>query len=308
MITTIEDVFEQQKRYNDKVMLRQKRPSAEWMETYILGLMSECGQLLEAMRWKRNRLQLVEEFGSNVPEELADITKYVFSMWLLMGFTGEQMLELISQKSLLLESIYTQEFETQLKPKIVVFDLDNVLADTQSALAEYMEREGFPGFDYSTIYRNIHLDLAFNSRFDQYRELKNKFESSGGYSWVEPIFPIRELFFRLHEKGYSIVVWTARPVETFKRIRFDTFRWFSEEGYIPDLLKFGREERITWTANLSAEYRVVMIEDDPGLIKRAKLCDIPIIVPQREYNLEQANFLGNNVGDLVGRISEVLDE
>lgn len=304
---TIDEVFEQQKRYNAKVMLRQKRPSAEWMETYILGIMSECGQLLEAMRWKRNRLQVVEEFGSNVPEELADITKYVLSMWLLMGFDDRQMTETVYQKGLLLESIYAQEFETHLKPKVVVFDLDNVLADTQSALAEFMGEEGFEGFDPSAVYSNIHLDLAFNSRFDRYRELKNKFEVTGGYATVTPIYPIQELFLELWSKGYSIVVWTARPVETFKRIRFDTFRWFSDQLYIPNLIKFGREERITWTAELSKTHKVVMVEDDPALVKRANLCDLPVIVPLKDYNLAYANFRGRTVKELVEAISEVLD-
>ncbi len=283
-------VWDQQTAYNAKVHKRQTRTSGEWMETYILGLMSECGQLLEAMRWKRNRVQFVEEFDPNAAEELADITKYVFSMWILLGYKPIGMLEKVYDKGLFLDSVYTQEFEAELGDKVVIFDLDNVLADTQTALANYFERVSF---DMGKLQDDIHLDLALSQRFDEYRTVKNKFEISGGYSSLEPIYPTAELFAALREEGWSIVVYTARPVETFKRIRQDTFEWFLDQGIKPDVLLFGREERIIYAAKLRQQGKmVVLVEDDPGIIKRSSLMNIPTIVPLKEYNRKFANFNG----------------
>lgn len=306
MLNVLERVWEQQERYNAKVKDRQKRPSAEWMETYILGLVSECGQLLEAMRWKKNRLQLVEEFSSNVPEELADITKYVFSMWILMGYDPYEMLDKVYSKGQLLENLYTQEFETKLKSKVVIFDLDNVLADTQAALAAFFELEHFNPTD---LYRSIHLDLAINKRFDEYRSLKNKFETSGGYATIEPLFYTYLLFKDLRLHDIAIVVYTARPVETFKRIRSDTLAWFEDQDVLPDLLKFGRESRITYAAQLHAEgHRVVLVDDDPEIARRATANGIPVIVPQKEYNKEVATIDTNDYRVLVNMIQEKLNE
>lgn len=302
---TLASIWKQQQKYNDRIKERQNRSSAEWMEVYILGLMSECGQLLEAMRWKKNRLQTVEEFGPNVPEELADITKFVLSMWQQIGFTPEQMIERVHRKGLLLDSLFTQEFETQLKPDVVVFDVDNVLADTQAALAQFFDLEHF---DVSKLRSSIHLDLAANQPFDEYRRLKNKFELEGGYLKLDPIYPIRFLFKELRNRDISIVCYTARPVDVFKRIRQDTFEWFLEFGVKPDIVRFGREERISWIANLiRSGHRVVLMDDDPGIAVRAELNNVPVIVPYQEYNSKHSNFNGT-VHDLIQVLEGMLYE
>jgi NTP pyrophosphatase (non-canonical NTP hydrolase) len=289
-MSDLSSVWVQQSLYNQRVKLRQERSEPEWMETYILGLISECGQLLEAMRWKKNRLESIEEFGPNVPEELADVTKFVFSMWILLGYTPEDMLEEVYAKGILLEQIFQQEFENKLQPKVVIFDLDNVLADLQSALAIYMNH---CGFDMRSLQANIHLDLAVNQRFDEYRTLKNQFEKTGGYRILEPLYPLEFLFSSLRQAGYSLVVYTARPVEIFKRIRGDTLFWLQKHNALPDRLLFGREDRILFASRLLEQgHQVVLVEDDPGLIKRALLCHIPTIVPYRDYNRKFSNFNG----------------
>jgi len=289
--TFLQVIWDQQTSYNAKVRKWQARTSGEWMETYILGLISECGQLLEAMRWKRNRVQFVDEFDPNAAEELADITKYVISMWILLGHSPKDMLDKVYGKGLFLDSVFSQEFEKDLGNRIVIFDLDNVLADTQTALAAYFKAISF---DMSRLQDDIHLDLALSQRFDEYRTVKNKFEIAGGYSSLEPIYPTAELFAALREEDWSIVVYTARPVETFKRIRQDTFEWFMNQGVQPDALLFGREERILYASKLRQEGKmVVLIEDDPGIIKRSHLMDIPTIVPLKEYNRKFATFNGD---------------
>lgn len=301
----LKDIWKQQFDYNERVKRRQQRSPAEWMEVYILGLMSECGQLLEAMRWKKHRLQSIEEFGPNVPDELADITKYVISMWQLIGYKPEEMLEQLYRKGMLLDSIFTQEFETDLNTNVVIFDIDNVLADTQTALAKFFELENF---DWDRLRSSIHLDLAISQPFDSYRLLKNRFEQGGGYADLNPMYDLVELFQELHEQGFSIVCYTARPVTNFKRIREDTFNWFWQHGVKPDLIRFGREDRISWAAQLIRRgHNVILVDDDPNIAIRAGINQVPIIVPDRTYNSRSANFFGNTE-ELIIRIGEKIDE
>src|SRR5687768_14853795 len=96
--TKVYEMWDKQRTYNRKVFAHQNRRSAEWMETYLLGLMSEVGELLTAMRWKKHRLNTVDEFGPGTLEELADITKYVISMWQLMGVNPEEMVDAVIEK------------------------------------------------------------------------------------------------------------------------------------------------------------------------------------------------------------------
>lgn len=306
LLELFQTVWRDQIAYNKRVKERQERSPAEWMETYILGLMSECGQLLEAMRWKKHRLQSIDDFGPNVPEELADITKYVLSMWQLLGYTGPQMLEEVHRKNLLLSAIFTQEFDTILKEEVVIFDIDNVLADTQEALGKFFFEHKF---DWNQLRSSIHLDLATSQPFDEYRELKNKWEQTGGYSQLEPMYDVEFLFSELRStRNCSIVCYTARPVRTFKRIHQDTFNWLYRQKAPPDMLLFGREERIGFAAKLQRNgQRVVLVDDDPSMFLRCQNSRIPIVVPNRSYNKKQANFSGSTE-DLVHVLSTMLEE
>jgi NTP pyrophosphatase (non-canonical NTP hydrolase) len=283
-MVTLPEIWEQQKQYNERIFQIQKRSSAEWMQTYLLGLVSESGELLEEMRWKNHRLETKEEFGPNVPEELVDLTKYIFSMWLLMGKTTEEMLDLTYAKGQYMEFLLTQE-QAPLLPNVVVFDIDDVLADTRSAILTSLAQR------FKPINTEIHIDLEHLLRFDAYREQKSIFEMQGGYAAIQPLYPIALLFNELRLQEYSIVCYTARPVQVFKRIRKDTFNWFKQFNVLPDKILFGREERITYCAQLKAQGKqVVLVEDDPTLARRAKLNEIKTVVPNRGYNQIVANF------------------
>lgn len=286
------EVFKQQWNYNKIVFGRQERKPAEWMETYILGLLSEAGQLLDSMRWKRHRPQTLADFGPNVPEELADLTKYVFSMWLLMGFTPEQMLDTVYAKGELLRLMFTQDYDILLKTKVILFDLDDVLADLKGGLKPYLAERinGRPNTP-----PNIHLDIAEGYRYDDYRAVKQRFEEDGGYATLAPLVPIETLFRELRRTEFSIVVFTARPVVNLKRVQRDTFAWFQAQGSLPDVLRFGREERIGYALKLQEQgHQVLLIDDNPETCQRSELSGVPTYLIPAD-NLDSLQNLFNQV-------------
>lgn len=278
----LDTIWKQQRDYNAAVKTIQKRSPGEWMTTYVLGAMSELGQLLDSMKWKVHRLDTLEDFGPNVKEELADITKYVLSMWIHMGYGPEEMLEAVYSKGYLLSQMFEQDFGRKLNKAVCIFDLDNVLADTNPALDSFVCRKLGTATATGT---DIHLDLGSSYSFDLYREAKNEWEKDGGYANLEPIYPIEPLFFELGLYAISTVVWTARPVNIFRRIKKDTFSWFQKQGYMPDAIFFGREDRITYALRLKAlGHTVVMVEDDPTLYKRAINSGLSVIYVKKDYN------------------------
>ena len=294
---SLADVWQQQAQYNRDVRQIQDRSEAEWMETYILGMMSELGDLLKEMNWKRHRLRSSEDFGPNVPEELVDITKYVYSMWILMGYTPEEMLQRTYLKGTYLASLFRQNFFQEVKDKVVIFDLDDVLANLRKTLAGYFsDKFELPAISTDSFINGveIHLDLEGGWKADEYRRVKNTFEKEGGYRTVEPLLPIKPMFDSLWGRGYSIAVYTARPVTAFKRIRWDTFLWFEDQGAQPDLLEFGSEDRIRTGCKLQSEGRfVVLVEDNPELARRAHNSGLQVIVPRTGYNQGISNFKGS---------------
>lgn len=301
MNKTLLQLWEQQTVYNQRVAEIQQRSSADWMQTYILGLMSECGQLLDAMRWKQHRLETKEEFGPNVGEELADITKYVLSMWILMGNTPEEMLDLCWRKGDYMNYLFTQEV-IPLADKVIVFDIDDVLTETRQTLVTYLQEH----ITASTgTINDLHLDVEYLLRYDVYRTRKTLFEKEGGYLTIPEVYPTRKLFSALQDLGYSVVCYTARPVEIFKQIRRDTFEWFSQREALPSKILFGRETRITYCTKLLAEGRkVILVEDEPTLVRRAVNSKIPVICPKKDHNAATANFTGG-WEELIQKIQEL---
>ena len=123
-------LWERQKAYNNRVKGVQDRTNGEWMETYILGMVSELGDLLEEMTWKKHRVDYRSDFGPNVGEELADLTKYLLSMWELMGYGPWEIISACHDKSEILEFKFNQEHrEPEVEEKILLVDLDGVVAD-----------------------------------------------------------------------------------------------------------------------------------------------------------------------------------
>jgi NTP pyrophosphatase (non-canonical NTP hydrolase)/FMN phosphatase YigB (HAD superfamily) len=295
----------------------QNRRSAEWMETYLLGLMSEVGELLTAMRWKKHRLNTVDEFGPGTLEELADITKYVISMWQLMGVNPEEMVDAVIEKTEFLDKMYAQEFSPKLKEKVVIFDLDDVLADLRTALMHHMGPKlvgSMNEFDSEINFQDwaktqdlqtsIHLDEQFGMDFEQYRIAKLAFERNGGYRYLSQLYPLMSLFYLLQNKGYSIVVYTARPADLIKSIRRDTYMWFHNMGVMPDVIRFGREERITYALQLKKlGHRIVLVEDNPGLCNRARKNGLATIEVSKPYNTGTFSGSHHQLIDLIERLT-----
>jgi len=269
MSSALEKVWEQQRKYNEGVFTRQQRSKPEWMTTYLLGLLSEGGQLLDSLNWKHHRLTDIAEFSANVPQELADLTKYVFSMWLLMGYTPEQMLKEVYEKGELLEFIYQQDFNKPLPHKVVIFDLDDTLADLRGSLTEFVRaKAGLTVIPDSS----LHVDIDAGLPYDEYRILKTEFEQEGGYATLKPLLDVYCLFRELHYQGVGIVVYTARPDKLIKRVISDTYRWFKQLGAMPDVIKFGRDERLTYAMQLKRNgHKVVLVDDNPTTLKRAEI-------------------------------------
>lgn len=288
-------VWDQQQRYNLQVMQRQQRSSGDWAQTYVLGIVSELGELLTAMKWKQHKLENIEDFGPNMDEELTDITKYIFSLWQLLGFDPHQMLNKIEEKSLFLDKMFQQDFDPSLGDRIVIFDVDGVLADLDGSLVPFMkEKLG----DKPLLESDIHVDIAHGWDFERYREAKNLFEATGGYRTLEPLYHLYNLFMYLYGADFNIVTFTARPVNVFRKIKHDTVQWFLKYGVLPDVIKFGRDERISYAVQLQKLGKtVVLVDDNDTTLTRAATAGIPTIKAERQ-----------SMTELVAQIMDKADE
>ena len=282
----------QQQNYNADIRTIQQKTDAEWMINYILGTMSELAELLEEMNWKQHRFTTLNSFGPNVEEELADITKYVISMWQLMGHTPQTMIDAMYEKGVILSQLLRQDTIPTIQGRqVLLLDLDGCIADFRTGFYNWLSSSSWKELIVrEKMNRNLHLDIEQGWEFTVYHEAKLAFEREGGYSTLPPIEGIIRLVNAMADSGWYVIACTARPYSQYKRIWKDTWLWLLKHGVKVNELHFGSDLRVEMARALSLNNEVAAIEDDPIMIGRYNSCSITTFIVPHAYNRDCFRF------------------
>ena len=282
----LSDVWKQQEDYNHLIKSQRNMTGSEWMINYILGTMTELTELLDETNWRTHRVKRITEFGPNIADELADITKYVFSMWQLMGYTEQDMLSAVKEKSKILHQLLSQEMRPTVTGRnVIMLDLDGVVADFRKGFLNWVSQSQWK--DILTINPDqigLHLDINNSWDYQAYNQAKIQFEQEGGYHNLPLIDTVAQAVHTLYRLNWYVIVYTARPYTTYKRIWADTWTWLQNHNLHVHELHFGYDSRVVAASNLAANNLVVALEDDPTLIRRYEGCGIPVVVYSQPYN------------------------
>jgi NTP pyrophosphatase (non-canonical NTP hydrolase) len=305
-------IWDAQRRYNDRVKIGQLRTSEEWTTAYLLGLLSEADEVLRELRWKSHRKTDKPVNRFNVAEELADLTKYVFSLWQQFDFTPEEMLQAIQRKSDYMEQKWAQEFAPAPKGKfIIVADVDGTLADFRGTLWGWMFKRKYIGSFARDPAQNLNMAIDMKLSPSSFHQWKAEFEESGGYRSLIPFMDTLKVIRSLQRVGAMLVVVSARPITRAKRIWYDTWNWLHENGIEPDRMCIG-DERAFLIEDLAKDNKVVLLDDDPDNILRS--CDLcPVFVRSWPYNERVRNGHPNithyeHIAEVEATLSELLNE
>jgi len=284
------ELWDRQFLYNLRVKEEQSRSSPEWMQTYLLGLISEVNEVLAEMNWKKHRLKSSREYGPNVGRELADLTKYVLCLWQEMGYSVQDMLDMTLEKSRVMELMMRQERGKLYKDQnIIVADMDGTLADFRKGFLDWIRQEKPWMKDrISEEVETLFMEVDNNWTSDEYRSLKEEFEEYGGYAVLPGIeWALEAVRTAVKDGDSKLIIWTARPQTKFKRVWYDTYRWLENHGVEFEELHIGAEDRVRFCENLQ-KYgnRVVLFDDAPENIIRASARGIPVVYPTLPYNRE----------------------
>ena len=161
------------------------------------------------------------------------------------------------------------------KIKICAFDLDGVLCEYPKAWIEFVNNETGNSF------KNLN-EIKENINYKQYKELKNKYRISG----IKATLPVMENAVRkmkeCKEKGYLVVILSARPVFEVKEVLRDTIFWLKNNGFEYDLLFWGKDKHsqiIKYFPNLS-----FMVEDNLSIANNIANLGYPVYLIDTEYN------------------------
>jgi len=272
-----------QDAYNSLIKdIQLERDPIEWTKTYLLGMVSEVDEILRNIQWKLHKKDNPKLSLTNIGFEFADLTKYIFSLWQVWGFSPEQMLAFIDLKSKMLHLMLAQE-SVILSKNIVISDIDGVLADWRLEIKRWFENSSSKKLFDTSNSLLIDVDLALS--YPEYNAMKEEFESIGGYATLPAYIDGIKTIKKLKLSNYSFVASTARPYKQYERIWLDTYFWLEENEIFPHILQMSSFERVLFANELRRlGHHVILLEDNPEIALRAANTGIRVYVKRQKYN------------------------
>lgn len=295
-MSKLDELWGRQKAFNDK--LKEMKPASQeyWAKQYLLGIAGEIGEILDEIVWKDHRKQTQPININNVGRELADLFKYTMCLYQLYGYSVDDMLRTVEEKTYEVETRLRNEFSPAATngQLVIISDIDGTLGDWRSSFIDWFKQspEGKEWIELNgdlskDTYSTLSLETDIGLPYSVYQRAKERFEDSGGYmtlkSFLSSLFTLQTLA----GNGAVIYVYTARPQNQFTRVWMDTIKWLDMVGLgeIVREVKIGGETRIDFAVGLTiAGCQVIMLEDDPTIAMRAAHTGIQVWLRDYPYN------------------------
>ena len=116
----LKEIFKIQKKFTEH-FFRQKfdlgldeiRDSKElkikWNKEYILSLIVEATEILNEIDWKMHRTKHVDSDDEKILEESIDMLKYLLGLFIINGFTVDDVYNMFMKKSEIVEKRFKKE-------------------------------------------------------------------------------------------------------------------------------------------------------------------------------------------------------
>jgi uncharacterized HAD superfamily protein/NTP pyrophosphatase (non-canonical NTP hydrolase) len=201
----------------------------------LLHITSEIGEVLEAVgRWKACGIGNENVRRSQIIEELIDIFKFLVTIAEIWDFTPEDFDKEFWRKSEVVWQRYFQE--RNLNGKIVVLDLDGVIANHFPHLIKYYnEKRG-------TSYPEGESYLSPIVGTEEYYRIKHEYIEEGMFREVPVYEGAREFVKGLKKMGLKVVIVTGRPYKQYKRVYADTMEWLKKNGIPFDAIYWTKDK------------------------------------------------------------------
>lgn len=227
----LDDIWADQADFNELFWPVPEEPEERFRQTekFVLYMTEELVELLRAIRYKVHRRPIGwKPSEAAVRDQLADLLKYLISLFQIWGLGPTDMIREYWRKSMVCRQRYSEEFVLNLEQPTAVVDIDNVLADYITGFAEWAMAK-FPEHEAK-------FKLALQKRLwmsggslaiaePVWQDMKLRFRLDGGKRDL-PLMPgAREFLESLRSQGLNIVLLTSRPIDRYPNLYSDTLQW-----------------------------------------------------------------------------------
>lgn len=261
----------------------------KWNNFYTLALSREVGEVLDTTDWKIHRKENKPVIPSNTLEELVDCMKYWMSLCQLHGFSAEEVEEEYYRKSHVVVQRHKQEIIDVIRAsndKIVGVDIDGVLADYPRSFVDFINDELGTNYDISQvdsydIYGCLGIPKA------QGIELKDKYRQSGQKRYIPVCNGAKAMLQGLRDRGYKIMLLTARPYQEYKRMFADTMEWLETNELPYDSIIFDDKKEERLLREFGKDRIEFFIEDYASNANKISDLGVPCYLISRPYNTKK---------------------
>jgi len=260
----------------------EEKDKVKWTKEYVLSIVKELTEILDNLDWKPHRKQQNEILSTaNILEEFVDVQKFVWGLMALWGIDYDAFSDAYEKKSWVVRERLRQE-RTTLKKPIMFIDLDGVLCKYPDSFFQWCDKH-LPNLK--------HLDKKKNPI--AWEEAKHQYRLNGGKQEALVEENAVDFLKRMKEKGWSIAIYTYRPVTLYKNIEYDTLFWLNEHKMLYDKIIWASREKSFYINSGKATCDVFVDDDKETCLSVSCIPGIRVFCKNESRN-EMSSF-----GDLV---------
>jgi hypothetical protein len=291
----LKEIFKTQKEFLRNFVDLETLSEADkikFTKEYILSIHRELGEILDTIPWKLHRKNEVSKSEANTTEEIIDCFKFLLNLCILWDVDDTRFVNEFERKSNVVSQRYYQEFVKVIskEDKVCAIDLDDTLADSDEHFTKIYNEKYSTTFKSRQEIKEANITLTYESFKEWYRESGEKIK-------IPVKKGAKELCKFLKEKGYKIVIISARPYQKHNRIFSDTLQWLNDNQIQFDALYFEKDKHIKILKEIP--HMSFMIEDDIDYAKQVSDLNYKVYLLS-DNKLENENItVVNNLFDII---------
>ena len=126
MINKLKKIYKIQKKFTEHFFKKKfnlsineiknsKELKIKWNKEYILSLIVEATEILNEIDWKMHRTTHVDSDDEKILEESVDMLKYLLGLFIINGFTVDDVYSMFIKKSEIVENRFKKELSIDKK-------------------------------------------------------------------------------------------------------------------------------------------------------------------------------------------------
>lgn len=262
----------------------------ELLKTFVLSLHAEASGIVEAVNYKDHRRQVNPVDRQKILYKAVDAYRYVLAILNLWDIDADDFAAALQQKDDFLHYRHALKDKVWSGQPVVLFDLDDVLAEFRSSFCKFVT-------DDSGVFVDPNSNEYYNASVMKQNDLSNEhyfrsFIDRHGFLGLDLNEKYGSLLRRLKEKGFWIQILTSRPASNMT-VFYDTYSWLARHDIPADGVAFS-QEKFAWVVDqpFYSKGRIIAVDDSPKHSAEYVKHGVPAVVPKKPYNGEVSGLLG----------------